>query len=297
LTSGTSQELGIHAQSIQEVCRRFVQSRDQHRKRPKFRSNKKSLGWVPFQKQSRQLTESSVIYLGHEFKVFGSKKRPIPVETAKGGCFVKDSLGQWWVCIYVNIKQNTTGQGSVGIDLGLKNLATTSNGEIFENPKIFYRYQEKLARSQRAGKKEKTTRIHHKIKNIRQDFLHKASSKLTKDNKFIAVGNVSSSKLTKTKFSKAVYDVSWFAFKEMLRYKASRHGATYLEVDEAFTTQTCSHCGNYTSEGRPKGIRRSWNKILELFFLWGDPRPRCERGQEYPQDRAECPASCGGKPD
>lgn len=66
--------------------------------------------------------------------------------------------------------------------------------------------------------------------------------------------DVSSSKLVKTRMAKSVLDASWSTFKNFLRYKVSRHGGTFLEVDERFTTQTCSSCGDCASEGRPKGI-------------------------------------------
>ena len=74
------------------------------------------------------------------------------------------------------------------------------------------------------------------------------------ENKLIVVGNVNSPKLAKTRFAKSVLDAGWGMFRNMLRYKASRHGAEYRVVNEAFTTQTCSHCGDCSTAGRPKGI-------------------------------------------
>jgi putative transposase len=99
LTSGSSVDLGLSAQTVQGVCKQFIKSRDTHRKCPKFRksvSSKRSLGWIPFQKQSRKITSSSVTYLGNVYKFFGAKRRPSPT-TAKGGCFVEDARGRWWV--------------------------------------------------------------------------------------------------------------------------------------------------------------------------------------------------------
>ena len=86
LAAGTSKDLGLHAQTIQDVCKQFVKSRDLHKKCPRFRSSsgpKRSLGWVPFQDQSRQISSNSVTYLGNEYRFFGAKRRPLP-ETAKG---------------------------------------------------------------------------------------------------------------------------------------------------------------------------------------------------------------------
>jgi IS605 OrfB family transposase len=256
LTSGSSRDLGLNAQSVQSVCDQFVKSRDQHRRCPRFRrsgGSRRSLGWVPFKKQSRQVNSSSVTYLGHTFRFFGAKRRPL-LSTVKGGCFVEDALGRWWVCFHVEVADaRASGAGEVGIDLGLKHLAVTSDGEKVEALRSYRKWEARLATAQRAGNRRRAKVICAKIANVRRDHLHKASSKIASGNRLIAVGNVSSSKLAKTRMAKSVLDAGWSTFREMLRYKASRHGAKYLEVDERFTTQTCSLCGALPPE-RPRGI-------------------------------------------
>ena len=100
-----------------------------------------------------------------------------------------------------------------------------------------------------------------KIKNTRKDFLHKLSTTLADQNAIIAVGDVNSKQLAQTRMAKSVLDAGWSMFRNMLAYKARRHQATFLEVDEKFTTQTCSTCGTLP-ESRPKGIAglgiRTW---------------------------------------
>jgi IS605 OrfB family transposase len=256
LTGGTSKELKLHSQSIGDVCKQFVTSRDQGVRCPKFRKSfgpSKSLGWIPFRGKSRQLEDNSVKYVGKVIRFFGSKRRPLP-DVVKGGCFVEDASGKWYVCLWVEVSPLPPGTGEIGIDLGLNTLATTSNGYKIENPRSYRQLETKLATAQRAGKKKRTRNIHAKIKNVRKDFLHKATAKLAVDNKLIVVGNVNSTKLAKTNMAKSVYDAGWGMFRDMLRYKASRHGAEYRVVNEAFTTQTCSQCGNRATPGRPKGI-------------------------------------------
>jgi IS605 OrfB family transposase len=255
LTKGTSKELGLHAQTVQCVDEQFSKSRDQHKKCPKFRKSsgsKRSLGWVPFKEQSRQVSMNSITYLGHTYKFFGAKRSPLP-SNATGGCFVEDSSGKWWVCFYVKVGGLPTGVGEVGVDLGLKTLATTSDGEKIENPTSYRKLEEKLSIAQRANNSKRAKAIHTKIKNQRKDYLHKASAKLADANRLIVVGNVNAAGLAKTRMAKSVLDAGWSTFRDMLRYKASRHGATFLEVDESFTTQTCSTCGS-RPESRPKGI-------------------------------------------
>lgn len=256
LTSGTSQDLGLHAKTIQSICEQFTKSRDLHKVCPRFRrsgGSKRSLGWLPFSRQSRQITSNAVTYLGNTYRFFGAKRRPLP-ETAKGGCFVEDARGRWWVCFHVEVANlSQAPDTAVGIDLGLKTLAALSTGEKITSPKAFRRYEEKLAISQRAGNKERAKAINAKIANVRRDHMHKWTTKIARTYREIFAGDVSSSQLAKTKMAKSVLDASWSASRKALRYKASRHGGMFREVDEKFTSQICSVCGMLPSS-RPRGI-------------------------------------------
>ncbi|MBR8413109.1 zinc ribbon domain-containing protein, partial [Burkholderia cenocepacia] len=71
---------------------------------------------------------------------------------------------------------------------------------------------------------------------------------------YIAVGNVAAATLARTRMAKSVYDASWSSFRNKLRYKVIAHGATFEEVDERSSTQSCSACGSKDSTTRPKGI-------------------------------------------
>jgi putative transposase len=101
--------------------------------------------------------------------------------------------------------------------------------------------------------------IHAKIANRRKDSLHQLSTRLVRGYDTIFVGNVNASTLAKTPHAKSVLDAGWSAFRTMLRYKCDFAGATFAEVDEAFSTQTCSACD---SRSGPKGIAglgiRAW---------------------------------------
>ena len=87
----------------------------------------------------------------------------------------------------------------------------------------------------------------------RLDFLHNRSVELARAFDHIAVGNVNASGLAQTSLAKSVLDAGWSSFRKMLAYEAMRHGARYVEVDERFTTQTCSNCGALP-DSRPRGI-------------------------------------------
>jgi hypothetical protein len=258
LTAGTSKELGLHAQTIQEICKQFVKSRDLHKKCPRFRhsnGSKRSLGWIPFTNQSRQIASSSVTYLGNEYRFFGAKRRPLP-ETAKGGCFIEDARGRWWACFHVEVEDLPQAAArAVGIDFGLKTLAALSTGQKIEAPRHYRKLEKKLATAQRARNKRRTRAIHEKIKNCRLDHAHKWTTRVASQYRQIFVGDVSSSQLAKTKMAKSVLDAGWSLSRNLLRYKASRHGGVFREIDECstFTTQTCSLTGILPPE-RPRGI-------------------------------------------
>lgn len=252
---GYGREVGLHQQSICCVTEQWSRNRSD-----RFRASfgaRRSLGWVPFQRQSRQVSESSVTYLGRTYRVFGAKRRPIPAD-AKGGHFVEDRLGRWWVCLLVEASAPANDNGrEVGIDLGLKDFATLSDGGKFSAPQAYRSLEQKIAIAQRAGNKRFAARLHDRAANVRRDFHHKLSTSLARDYAFIAVGNVNASRLKKTRFAKSVSDAGWSAFRAMLQYKAAR----FVEADERFTTQTCSSCGCLPPE-RPRGIAglgiRSW---------------------------------------
>jgi IS605 OrfB family transposase len=121
--------------------------------------------------------------------------------------------------------------------------------------------EESLAKSQRARTKKKTRSIHAKIKNKRRDEAQKFTTRLVQENAAIFVGDVSSSKLTKTRMAKSVLDAGWSQLKSMLEYKSRWAGVIYEVVDERYSTQTCSECGSI-SDSSPKGIAglriRAW---------------------------------------
>jgi IS605 OrfB family transposase len=206
-----------------------------------------------------------VTYLGNTYRLFGTKRRPLP-ETAKGGCFVEDARGHWWVCLRVEVTERPQAPDhEVGIDLGLKHLAALSSGIKIEAPKYYYRYEDKLASAQRAGNKEHARALNAKIANCRRDYAHKWTTWVARSFRDIFLGDVSSSQLARTTMAKAVYDAGWGMSKQFLRYKASRHGGSCEDVSEKFTTQICSTCGGLPPE-RPRGIAglrvRQWECSL-----------------------------------
>ena len=147
--------------------------------------------------------------------------------------------------------QASPGTAAVGIDLGLKDCATASN-EKKEHGRWYRQHELELAKAQRAHKKHRARAIHTKIANQRKDALHKFSTTIVRENAAIFVGDVASSKLVKTKMAKSTLDAGWATLKMMLEYKSHQAGIVFMEVNEAYTTQTCSCCGAIPTSS-PKG--------------------------------------------
>lgn len=256
-TKGASKECGLHSQTIQAISAELVTRRKQFKKaKLKWRvSNKKSarrsLGWIPFKKVAIKYADGYVQYGKHQFKLWDSYG--LSKYNVKTGSFVEDSRGRWYVCLVVDNATTIKSKGktSIGIDLGLKDLATCSDGLKLKAPKIYREYEQKLGIAQRAKNKNRVRSVHAKIKNIRQNMLHQFTRKLVNEHAMIIVGNVNAKALAQTKLAKSVLDASWTTLRTMLKYKCENAGVLFEEVNEAYTTQTCSCCGSRLSS--PKG--------------------------------------------
>jgi putative transposase len=257
LSLGSSKLLGLHSDTVQAVCKQFAISRDAHRKRPRWRG-RKSLGWIPFQAaRAIRMDRDRVIFLGRRYRLWLS--RPIEGEI-RCGSFAQDARGRWYLNLQARVAEDTKhGTGEVGIDLGLNSLAALSTGEKIGAPRLYRKYERALAIAQRARRKPRVRAIHAKIASCRRHFLHELSARLIRENRRICIGNVNSCGLARTSLAKSVLDAGWSQLRSQLRYKAIRHGAEYIEVEERLTTQVCSACGTC---GGPKGredlVVREW---------------------------------------
>ena len=134
-------------------------------------------------------------------------------------------------------------EGALGIDLGLKDLMTDSEGNSVEAPQFYRDLEKKLAVAQRAGRKPRVRVIHAKIANRRKDFLHKLSTQQVRQHQAIFVGNVNAQALAQTRMAKSVLDAGWSAYRAMLQYKCDDAGVWFVQVNESYSTQECSACG------------------------------------------------------
>lgn len=171
-------------------------------------------------------------------------------------CTIKREISGWFVIFTVETEKEVlprTGK-SVGIDAGIENFMTFSNGEQIENHKYFEKSQNKLRVAQRAVARKKKgseqrkkavkklQKIHQKIKNQRNDFAHKLSTRIVREFDFIAIEKLNINGMSKSFLAKQIHDVAWSNFFEKLRYKAEDAGRKLQEVNPNGTSQTCI-CG------------------------------------------------------
>ena len=195
------------------------------------------------------------------------------VGTIKSATVSQTPSGKYFVSILADCENSqikTTG-AMVGIDLGIKDLLITSDGDKFENPKTLYKYEKKLAKEQRKLAKKKigsnnrnkqrikVARLNERITNIRKDNLHKISHKLIQENQLIVSENLKVSNMVKNhSLAKSISDCSWYELTRQLEYKAEWNGREYVKIDTYFpSSQLCSKCG-YQNTGTKDLSVREW---------------------------------------
>jgi putative transposase len=264
LTAGASPYFDkIGADTIQSICTHYAQKR-QAARRLKLRwrvsrGSRRSLGWIPFKAASLKRKGACLRFAGKCFRVFENER----LEGIKwqGGCFAQDAVGDWYLCLPVKMEAEETvaPHEVVGIDLGLKDIAVTSDGERLVAGRWTLKHARKLAQAQRHGHKRQAKRIHRKAARCRADALHKFSSSIVDRYQKIVVGDVSSLKLAKTRMAKSVLDSGWGMLKGFLEYKSQQAARSFEVVSERNTSVTCSYCRALTG---PRGVNglivRSW---------------------------------------
>jgi IS605 OrfB family transposase len=263
-TKGAAKEgLSLHSQTVQAVSEEYC-TRCKQFKRAKLRwrvsrGARRSLGWIPFKAVAIAYRNGQFHYQGQSISLWDSFG--LADYTLRSGSFCEDARGRWYVNITVDAKKPvpSLGKSSVGIDLGLKDFAALSDGQKVDAQQFYRNLEPALAVAQRANKKGRVKAIHAKISNRRKDFLHKLSTQLVKEHGAVFVGNVNASGLAQTGLAKSVLDAGWSTFRAQLQYKGDSAGCLVREVNESFSTQTCSGCQSRTGPKGQDGLKvRRW---------------------------------------
>lgn len=240
-------------------------------------------------------------------KVFWDK-RGIPVDPSSV-TIIKSKTGRYYASFVVEfIPKTIESSGSVGIDLGLTYFATLSNGTKIDNPRYFTKYQKRLRRAQQSfSRKQKVSKnktkaghyvakIHEKISNSRDDFIHKTTTDLVNKYKVIGIETLKPKNMVRNKnLSKAISDVSWGKFKETLLQKVvATTDSTLVFMDTFYPSSHICHETDKRITGKLKLSQRSFKcehcsqthdrdinaaktierKALSAYNIVGDIKPR-----------------------
>ncbi|WP_310486838.1 RNA-guided endonuclease TnpB family protein [Chamaesiphon sp. VAR_69_metabat_338] len=249
-----------HSQVLQSVTlnltKAFINFFEKRAKYPNFKSKhgKQSIQYP----QGTKFVDN-LIYLPKLGWVKISLHRPLDGEV-KTVTISKNPSGQYFAAILTEQKgvypAPSREGNAIGIDLGITDFAIASTGSKYPNPRHIKKHESNLKRKQRKlSRKVKgsnsrnkarklVARVHQRISNSRQDFLHKLSAKLVNENQVIVVEDLAVKNMVRNHcLAKAISDCGWSSFVGMLNYKCERSGKILVKVDRFFpSSKTCSNC-------------------------------------------------------
>lgn len=184
----------------------------------------------------------------------------VPTDCKIISATVSLKASKWFVSVLVECQDlvaHTAKNEIIGVDLGIKDLATCSNGRVYENPKALKknikklkRRQKQLSRKKKGSKnrekaKQKLAKLHFHIANVRKDCLHKVTSEIVNENQIIVLEDLKVSNMLKNHhLAQAISDVGLFEFRRQIEYKAKWNSRQVVFVDTFYpSSKTCSCCG------------------------------------------------------
>jgi putative transposase len=193
---------------------------------------------------------------------------------------VSRSCDRWFISIQTEreVEQPVATGNAVGIDMGVVRFATLSDGSFFAPLNGFRRHEAALRKAQQALSRKvrhssnwrkaraRVQKIHARIGNVRRDYLHKASSAISKNHAVVCIEDLSVRNMSasaagtaehpgknvraKSGLNKAILDQGWFEFRRQLEYKLQWQGGRCMAVPPQYTSQTCPACGHVDAGNR-----------------------------------------------
>ena len=185
-------------------------------------------------------------------------------------CTIRRQSGKWFACIACEVEAEPLLESteSVGIDVGLEKFAALSDGSFVENPRFFRKDEKALAKAQRKLAKQPkdspvrkkarkvVSRIHERIRDRRHNFVHQLARKLVNQFGLIVVEKLNVKGMVKNRsLAKSISDAAWSQFRLVLSRKAESAARKLVEVNPAYTSQTCSRCGHIAK----KPLKERWH--------------------------------------
>lgn len=236
---------------------------------------KKSTQYVNFVDINIKINKNELSIFGLPGNLLVKFHRPLISDTRS--CMIsKKPSGEYFIVFKVTEnKKITSGKGVLGIDAGIKNLYTFSNGEIVENPRFYVKAKKKLNQLKEdlyksipgsnnwERKRIKYAKKCAKIANQRKDFAHKLSTRIVRENQAIVIETLSIQELLRKRngLAEHILDAAWGGFYEKLEYKCQQSNTKLIYADRYFkSTQICSNCGCVSSVKLGLSVR-NWTCI------------------------------------
>jgi putative transposase len=258
-----SQVLQATTLNLVTAYKNFFEGRAKY---PRFKAkkNRQSIQYP----QSVKVVDGCLKFPGRVGKVTSKLHRPIE-GTIKTVTVSMTPSGKYHACVLTEVEGDNPDKSTdgkvAGIDLGLKDFAIVNDGiktSKYANPRHLSihernlkRKQQKLARKEKGSKsrdkaRKLVARVHERVSNVRQDYLHKLSRKLVDDNQVIVVESLNTKGMVRNhKLAKAISDLGWGMFVNFLQYKLDREGKVLIEIDRWFpSSKLCSNCHYQVSE-------------------------------------------------
>lgn len=239
-------------------------------KYPTFKK-KRNGGSAEFTKSGFKFKDGQV-FLAKSLEALNIRwSRFLPVGAEPSTITVKLSpAGRWTISLLVDVEIEPLPESpnQIGIDLGITSLIALSTGEKVANPKGFKAKRRKLRKVQKALSRKvkgsnnrykarlKVAKVHAEISDARQDFLHKLTTRLVRENQTIAVEDLAVKNMLKNrKLSQAISDASWGELVRQLEYKCDWYSRNFVKIDRWFpSSKRCGHCGHVV-EKLPLNVR------------------------------------------